>query len=314
MPETPKDQANVISSRLAPVIAAAAERIHYAEARRANYSVMAGALIAAGIAIFTFALGTIDTQWMRFGAVSGSLSMIVLGAVILYVFGKQTNRYPFTSATNTWKWFYRDALPDQSAFDLKMWQPWKSQKKRVEKAYAEQLPKFKETMLKLSDGEADLDQDIQQAYVLHINEKYKNFYLGQLRSIFNSGLVVIAFLMIAGGLVGVWYETGSHKTVSSSFSNSAWTYKTEYRLVSSPTSGTAEWVVRISISNKTDWPLSMRRLHVRDDGGWLLPVDITYATAMPHSIAPRQTAVLFAAVKTSAAVREAVASMDVDIQ
>ena len=67
MSETPVDEANVISTRLAPVITAAAERIHYAEARRANYSVMAGALIAAGIAIFTFAFGTTDMQWMRFG-------------------------------------------------------------------------------------------------------------------------------------------------------------------------------------------------------------------------------------------------------
>ncbi len=267
MPETPKEQADVISSRLAPVIAAAAERIHYAEARRANYSVMAGALIAAGITIFTFALGTIGAQWMRFSAVSGSLSMVVLGAVILYVFGKQTNRYPFTSATNTWKWFYRDALPDHSAFDLKMWQTWKSQKTCVEKAYAEQLPSFKIRMLQLSDNEADLDQNIQQAYVLHINEKYKNLHLGRLRSIFNAGLIVIMCMIILGGLVGIWYEAGTHRTVTSSFSNSAWAYKTEYRIVSSPTSKTAELMVRISIDNKTDRPLSMRRLHVRDEGG-----------------------------------------------
>lgn len=46
MSEVPKQQADVISRRLMPVIEAAAERIHYAEARRANYTIMAGALIA----------------------------------------------------------------------------------------------------------------------------------------------------------------------------------------------------------------------------------------------------------------------------
>ena len=314
MSETPIPQANVISTRLWPVIAAAAERIHYAEARRTNYSVMAGALIAAGIVIFTFAFGTIYMQWMRFGAVAGSLSMIVLGAVVLYIFGKQTNRYPFTSATKTWKWFYRDALHDHKAFDVKLWQSWSVQKTRVQSVYADQLPKFKEQMLKLADDQTDLDQDIEQAYVLHINEKYKNLYLSQLRSIFNIGLILIAALTLAGCLIGIWYEAASHKTESFSSSKRAWTYQTEYRLVSSPMSETAEWVVRVTATDNLDQPPSVRRLHVRDRAGLALPVDITHARPLPRLIAPHQTAVFFAAVKSRSAVMEAVASMDVEIQ
>ena len=79
-------------------------------------------------------------------------------------------------------------------------------------------------------------------------------------------------------------------------------------------SETAEWVVRVTATNNLDQPLSVRRLHVRDREGWPLPAEITYATALPHLIAPRQTAVLFAAVKTSGAVKEIVASMDWEIQ
>lgn len=314
MSEIPKSQDEVISTRIAPVISAAAERIHYAEARRANYSVMAGALIAAGIAIFTFAFGTNEMQWMRFGAVAGSLSMIVVGAVVLYVFGKQTNRYPFTSATKTWKWFYRDALPDHEAFDLKPGQSWSDQKIRVQNAYADQLPKFKEQMVELSDDKTNLDQDIQQVYVLHINEKYKNLYLSQLRSLFNIGLIFIACLILTGGLIGVWYETTSYKTVSSSSSNRDWTYETEYRLISSPMSETAEWVVRFTVTNNLDHSLSVRSLRMRDREGWPLPIDITYETALPHVVAPRKTVEFFALVKSSGAAMDAVASMEVEIQ
>lgn len=302
MNEPPSNRANVISTRLAPVIAATAERIHYAEARRANYSVMAGALIAAGITILTFAFGTIDILWMRGGAAAGSLSMIVVGVAVIYKFGQQTNRYPFTAATKTWKWFYRDALPDHTAFDLEPWQPWSTQKTRVQKAYAEQLPKFKAKMLKLANDDIDLDQDIQQTYVLHINEKYKNLYLSQLRSLFNKGLIFIAVITLLGGIVGAFWDMTSHKTGSSSSSNSKWTHQIEYRLVSSPSSQAAEWVVKVTTTNYLDRPLTFRRLRVLDAKGWPLPVGVTYATALPYPINPRQSAVVFATVKSSGAV------------
>lgn len=314
MSEPPLNQANVISTRLMPVIAAAADRIHYAEARRANYSVMAGALIAAGITILTFAFGAFGMQWMRIGAAAGSLSMIVVGAVILYVFGQQTNRYPFTAATNTWKWFYRDALPDQTAFDLKPWQSWSSQKTFVQQAYEDQLPKFKGEMLKLIDDNTDLDQDVQQAYVLHINEKYKNLYLNQLRYLFNRGLIFIAVLTLVGGVAGALWEVSSHKTISSSSSNGEWTQKIGYRLVSSQLSETAEWVVKVTTTNNLDQPLTFRRLRVLDAEGWPLPVEITYAAAFPHLVKPGQTDVVFATVKSSGAVWDAVASVELEIQ
>ncbi len=315
MNETPRPQEEVIATRLAAVIAATAERIHYAEARRANYSVMAGAIIAAGIAVFTFSLGAIDVQWMYYGAITGSLSMIVLGTVILYVFGKQTNRYPFTSATKTWKWFYRDALPDQTAFDPKPGQSWSNEKIRVEKAFADQLPQFRECVLKLADDRTNMDQDIQQAYVLHINEKYKNLYLSKLRSIFNLGLIVIAGLTITGGLIGLLFEVPSHRTISSSSSNNSWMYQTEYRLISSPKSKTVEWVVKVTVTNKNvDRPVSVYKVLARDSKGWPLPVEITYSKTLPQIIEPRQTTALFAVMKSGRTVWGAVASVDLEIR
>ena len=139
-------------------------------------------------------------------------------------------------------------------------------------------------------------------------------YLSRLRSLFNIGLIVIAGLTFAGGLIGVWYERASHEAVSSSSSNHEWKYQTEYRLVSSPMSKTAEWIVRVTATNNLDRPLSARRLRVRNRKGRLLPVDITYSTDLPYVITPGQTVVFFAAVKSSDAVMEAVASMDVEIK
>jgi hypothetical protein len=158
-----------------------------------------------------------------------------------------------------------------------------------------------------------LDQDIQQAYTLHVNEKYKNLYLSWLRSLFNFGLIAIAALTLAGGIIGAWSEVASHKITSSSFSNDSWTYQTEYRLISSPMSENAKWVVKITAINKLDRPQSVRRLLVRDIEGWLLPVDIKYVTPLPQLVAPHQTAIIFAAIESNRAVMKEIYSIEMEI-
>ena len=99
------------------MISAVADRIHYAEGRRTNFTVVAGALLAGGVAVLTFVLDKNLSNALNNFALSASIGSIALGLLLLIVYERQTNRYPWTSATDTWKWFYRDALPDQQKFD-----------------------------------------------------------------------------------------------------------------------------------------------------------------------------------------------------
>lgn len=189
---------------LSEVIAAVAERIHYAEGRRTNFSVVAGALLAGGVAILTFIPDKHLSHSLADAAFCASIGAILLGLLLLIVFARQTNRYPWTAATNTWKWFYRDALPDQAEFD---W-TWRDvlnprvEKKRLQAAFGRQLPQFEANIQKLRDPKISIDQDIQQLYVLHINDKFKNAHLSQLRTILFRGLFIVAFISGIGAWIG----------------------------------------------------------------------------------------------------------------
>ncbi len=164
-----------ISARLEPVLSAVAERIHYAEGRRTNYSVMAAAFIAAGLTILTFAVGVLDHLWLRYAAFGGAFSLLCVGLALIWLFNRQTNRYPFTGATQAWKWFYRDALLDQKKFDTtwRSYFAWGSDKGRVEAEYSSQLPLYRQRIMGLNSDSTNLDQDIEQLYVLHNGAIYK---------------------------------------------------------------------------------------------------------------------------------------------
>ena len=187
---------------------AVVERIHYAEGRRTNFSVIAGALIAGGIALLTFSLGNVDSSIAKFCIAFTAVAMLAVGTIILLVYARQTNRYPWTSATKTWKWFYRDALPDQSKFNL----GWTSYfwfgkaGKRAREAFAAQLRPFIDSLAKLKDGSVSLDQDAQQLYVLHVNEKYKNMHLADLRTATSIGLMCILLSAAAGAVYGYYVD------------------------------------------------------------------------------------------------------------
>jgi hypothetical protein len=181
-----------VRERLTPVIAAVTERIHYAEQRRSNFSAIGGAFVAAGIAVLTFAFTSIETLAVKFGFVGAGLSLSVVGALVLIAYSRQTNRYPWTSATKTWKWFYRDALPQEKALEPKWWSYlfFGSEKDRVKSEYSRQLEPFKQSMERLFDDDSNYMQDLEQLYVLHVNEKYKNLHLSDLRKITERGICI----------------------------------------------------------------------------------------------------------------------------
>jgi hypothetical protein len=192
------------AATLTDVINAVSERIHYAEGRRTNITIVAGVLIAGGIALFTSAYDKAVTMTAWLALAAGSISAILVGAAVLWAYTRQTNRYPWTAATKTWKWFYRDALPEGSKFDI----GWTSlfsfgkEKAKVQSEYTRQLPLFKEKLKALTLPNVSYEQDLQQLYVLHINEKYKNLHLSQLRTILGRVIFLIVISMILAALVG----------------------------------------------------------------------------------------------------------------
>jgi hypothetical protein len=215
-PSTPttltSEQRRDVQNEVQRVMDAVVERIHYAEGRRTSFSVIAGALIAGGIALLTFSLGNVDSSIAKFCIGFTAVAMLAVGTFILLIYSRQTNRYPWTSATKTWKWFYRDALPDQSQFNL----GWASYfwfgkaGQRVKKAFSAQLRPFIDSLAKLTDSAVSLDQDAQQLYVLHVNEKYKNMHLADLRTATNIGLICIFLSAVAGATYGYTVEASAN--------------------------------------------------------------------------------------------------------
>jgi len=144
-----------------------AERIHYAESRRVNYTVMALALIAGGTSILVFALGSLGEMWLKYAAIATSFGFILVGLFVIYTYGRQTNQYPYTSATKTWK-CSTVTRSRQGAFGLTLFEWSSTRKKRITAAYTNQLPIFKAEIAKLDSEKANAEQDIEQLYSLHV--------------------------------------------------------------------------------------------------------------------------------------------------
>jgi len=184
-----------------------ANRIHYAESRRSAFSVVAGVLIAAGVALLPYIGSIVLDPAFKSAGIAAAIAMIILGCVLLLIYAKQTNfKYPCTQATTTWKWFYRDALPRSHEFDVH-WAEYVGQsKKRFDegmKAYSTQWKTFRDKQNEwIKDDDQNLEQDLQQLYVLHVNEKYKNDFLRHLRSALWWGIIVVVIVTVSGYVVG----------------------------------------------------------------------------------------------------------------
>ncbi len=288
-----------VSEQLAPIITAVADRIHYAEGRRTNYTVMAVALIAGGISVLVFALGSIGQLWLKYASLVISIGFIALGLLVLIVYGRQTNQYPYTSATKTWKWFYRDALPDRTAFALKWFERATTQKKRITEAYQNQLPQFKLDMARLQSEQISAEQDTEQLYSLHVNELYKNLYLSRLRTVFNAGLFLTVFIAIVAGIIGAYVERKETSLQSINVAGNGWSWKIEYQLLSAPLADNLDIAIHASVRNQRPTPLLIRGIALTNSIGWPLPVQIKFDRGFPSQIAPGMTANAYGSIRVS---------------
>ncbi len=205
------DHLDYFSSVASDLIGKRIDGIHYAETRRNQIAVIAGALAAAGIALFT--LGR-QTQWLplRVSYFVAACSSILIGVLVWVLFALQTNfRYPFVRPAQTWKWFYWLALPDAARFGPKLYAiQRKSERVAEQEEYKRQWIQFRDQVQGLSDKRINATQDLKQLYLLHVDERYKNLFLTQLRRLLTWGIAAIVSVTLAAFLIALqWGNTST---------------------------------------------------------------------------------------------------------
>jgi len=266
-----------LTRRVSELIPAIAERIHYAESRIASINLQSTVYLAAGAAALTaaFAFGNLS---LRIPIMVSGGYLFGFGFLMLLMASRQVNRYPFTQATKTWKWFYRDALKDQKAFEFPIWQyigNWKTLGNKVRAQYDSQLNDFEsQSTTTLLDDRENLWQDIQQVYVLHINEKYKNLFLTHLRKMFAVLSLGFVLFLVAGIYWGQQAEERAHAPSNGNLTQGSTSLTYQWRLVNDTTENhvdTATVLVEVSTVNRSNKPLTVTAIRLKDRYGMDIP-------------------------------------------
>jgi ABC-type phosphate/phosphonate transport system permease subunit len=179
-------------------------RIEYAESRRGSLATIGGVIVAAGLAaLLQVAKDGWDYFPGRLGLLTLAVGLVVTGVVVLSVWAAQTNwNYPFKKVSTTWKHFYRDAIPGAGKPSV----PWHSRLKRdvrttKETQYTDIRGDFNTRTLSLVEPGISIAQDIEQSYLLHWTELYKNQFLTSLRQVLVRGIVIsLAAAVVALGI------------------------------------------------------------------------------------------------------------------
>jgi hypothetical protein len=221
------DDRKGLQETLAALMSDQVGRIDYTTSSLNALATVAGVLLAAGVAGL---LQVTKSGWDYFPARLGVfvlvVSLTVTGSVVLWVWGRQTNwDYPFKKVSRTWKHFYRDALAGLAEpkvrWDAKITS--KYQAKKGEQ-YKEGRAGFIERALSLCDSSVSLAQDIEQSYLLHWTDLYKNQFLTRLGQLFVYGVIVSLILaLLAFGIsvpvAGDVYDNNSSSTSSGAASD-----------------------------------------------------------------------------------------------
>jgi hypothetical protein len=181
-------------------------RIEYAESRRGSLATVGGVILAAGLAGLLSVAKSGDWQYFPawLGLLCLTIGLISTGVSVISLYGRQTNwNYPFKAVSSTWKHFYRDAIDGADSPAV----PWHIHQTGAFKATSEGRfrairSEYVRRTLSLADDAINLAQDVEQSYLLHWNEMYKNRFLTQLRKALVVGIVASVLLGVTGFVVG----------------------------------------------------------------------------------------------------------------
>ena len=169
-------------------------RVTYTESRITRAVTISLSLVGFGMA-FLVAAAKLSGLAFYLG-ISISLSFVLTGLIASYIHTRQVNpRYPFRKLKNDWKWFYPQVVDEKYGPSMLV--------KEKEEAY------FKKRLLHIEDmkaysikllNEDDKERvkvDLQQLFLLHVNEKYKNCFLSSITQVIKIGVAITAALFIA---------------------------------------------------------------------------------------------------------------------
>lgn len=212
------EQLTVLHDSIRDLIPLRMAGIEYADGRVTQLASLAGALLSLGVALIPLSSIVVHpaAQYALF-AFGVLIALTGLTTWVLYLL--QVNYpYPFVQVEGSWKWFYHQALPKPSEFGptiprllafrfrhpmldaarsaVRQSKPWKAELAQV----SEQFVTFGGQVAGLSDAKIDATQDLRQLYRLHINERYKNLFLSQLRTWLTVGMLIS---VVGAGLTAV---------------------------------------------------------------------------------------------------------------
>jgi hypothetical protein len=213
-----EDELAYLSSTLRDLIGRRIDGIAYAETRRTQLALIGGALAAVGVALLPLSTVTLWPPLQFTYLVAGTLA-IAVGLVVWVLFAAQTNfKYSFVDPAQTWKWFYWHALPNATKFGPKWHTRQNADAKAAEQAeHLRQRGLFFNQVAGLSDAKIDATQDLRQLYLLHINERFKNLFLTDLRRVLVRGVQLVPMSTVATLVIAsaVWFLWGSQGPSSS---------------------------------------------------------------------------------------------------
>jgi len=179
------------------------DRIEYAENRRGQIATVALAFLAGAVALLLASVveDVRAQEWVLILRVV-ALCLFATSATTLVLYSLQINfAYPFIQVTKTWRWFYhysvsKDYKPPFHTYDSK------SQRKKLQKLHLEDLLSYAQKTVKMSPKE-ELEQDLEQLFLVIVNEKYKNAQLSHLRTVVSWGLMLTIVILIVTAVVSI---------------------------------------------------------------------------------------------------------------
>jgi len=271
-----------------------ARRIEYAESRRSALAAVAGALLAAGIALLAMVKDTGELPPLRNSLVAFGLSVILLSLLMLLVYSLQTNfRYPFIKATRTSKWFYRYALERPEAFRA----PWYAlASRRLQEEGKQEFEKqwrsfVTDRLDDLKDLKRSNQQDLAQVFLLHVNERYKNLFLTHLRTILSTGLIVCVAVGTLTFVTSLLFEPGTPRIASGLYRSIDLTLESSWRDTGSErTTGFGGEEVQVllnaNIRNLSTSQLTLKGLVSKDSVGLTVPMTVQSIIPSPLAVPP----------------------------
>ncbi len=305
-----------LSGRVGTLIAAREQGIRYAEGRLNSLALLSGGLIAAGIAFLSLGLAE-SISSIRWGLTGVALGLFILALALLLIYARSTNpRYPFIDneadvKKARWKWFYWDALPDPSAFaSIGLWGRHRKGKREAEIGETNgQFAVFAERMVEgLTDDAVDVAEDLRQLYTLHINERYKNQYLTNVRTVLQRGLVGVIAAGVVAALLGGVLPDGDNGDGASVQSTDGVHREFDWSDASTD-EATTEVQVAITIENLSGSTFEYKQLTAIDAHGFPLP---SSGETVEGSLLDGERATMLVTVVVPTSYRKAVDSWELE--